>query len=133
MVGIDAVRGNRLDLIEAVFDRVILLPLLRTGQVFDMSPRRAERPTANLECRPFFGLLGRFAVTKSAGQEHTSPSSSFSAYVFEGPAQVAIRTPTNDQPRYVDTGYRHPCSNTVLVEALQSTMNSFAPPAVEDL
>ena len=42
-------------------------------------------------------------MTKSADQEHASPSSSFSAYVFEGPAQVAIRTRTNDQPRYVDT------------------------------
>ncbi|OCW20451.1 tyrosine-type recombinase/integrase [Pseudomonas sp. S3E12] len=42
-------------------------------------------------------------MTKSADQEHASPSSSFLAYVFEGPAQVAIRTRTNDQPRYVDT------------------------------
>ncbi|MEX5669687.1 site-specific recombinase, partial [Pseudomonas neuropathica] len=42
-------------------------------------------------------------VTKSADQEHASPSSSLPAYVFEGPAQVAIRTRTNDQPRYVDT------------------------------
>ena len=42
-------------------------------------------------------------MTKSADQEHASPSSSFPAYVFEGPAQVAIRTRTNDQPRYVDT------------------------------
>jgi len=42
-------------------------------------------------------------VTKSADQEHASPSSSFPAYVFEGPAQVAIRARTNDQPRYVDT------------------------------
>jgi site-specific recombinase XerD len=37
-------------------------------------------------------------VTNSADQEHASPSSSFPAYVFEGPAQVAIRTRTNDQP-----------------------------------
>lgn len=42
-------------------------------------------------------------MTKSADQEHASPSSSFPAYVFKGPAQVAIRTRTNDQPRYVDT------------------------------
>lgn len=42
-------------------------------------------------------------MTKSADQEHASPSSSFPAYVFEGPAQVAIRTRTNDQPKYVDT------------------------------
>lgn len=42
-------------------------------------------------------------MTKSADQEHVSPSSSFPAYVFEGPTQVAIRTRTNDQPRYVDT------------------------------
>ncbi|WP_213881382.1 tyrosine-type recombinase/integrase [Pseudomonas sp. dw_358] len=42
-------------------------------------------------------------MTKSADQEHASPSSSFPAYVFEGPALVAIRTRTNDQPRYVDT------------------------------
>lgn len=39
-------------------------------------------------------------MTKSADQEHASPSSSLPAYVFEGPAQVAIRTRT---PRYVDT------------------------------
>lgn len=42
-------------------------------------------------------------MTKSADKEHASPSSSFPAYVFEGPAQVVIRTRTNDQPRYVDT------------------------------
>jgi len=42
-------------------------------------------------------------VTKSAGQEHASPSSSLPAYVFRSPAYVAIRTRTNDQPRYVDT------------------------------
>lgn len=42
-------------------------------------------------------------MTKSADQEHASPSSSFPPYVFEGPAQVAIRTRTNDQPKYVDT------------------------------
>ncbi len=42
-------------------------------------------------------------MTKSADQEQASPSSSLPAYVFEGPAQVAIRTRTNDQPRYVDT------------------------------
>ena len=40
-------------------------------------------------------------MTKSADQEHASPSPSFPAYVFEGPAQVAIRTRTNDQARYV--------------------------------
>lgn len=42
-------------------------------------------------------------MTKLVDQEHTSPSSSLRAYVFEGPAQVAIRTRTNDQPKYVDT------------------------------
>ncbi|UVL11455.1 tyrosine-type recombinase/integrase [Pseudomonas rhodesiae] len=42
-------------------------------------------------------------MTKSADQEHAAPSSSLPAYVFKGPAQVAIRTRTNDQPRYVDT------------------------------
>ncbi|UIN53878.1 tyrosine-type recombinase/integrase [Pseudomonas kribbensis] len=42
-------------------------------------------------------------MTKSADHEDAPPSSSFPAYVFEGPAQVAIRTRTNDQPRYVDT------------------------------
>lgn len=42
-------------------------------------------------------------MTKSADQEHASPSSSFPTYVFEGPTQVAIRTRTTDQPRYVDT------------------------------
>lgn len=42
-------------------------------------------------------------MTKLADQEQASPSSSLPAYVFEGPARVAIRTRTNDQPRYVDT------------------------------
>lgn len=42
-------------------------------------------------------------MTKSADQEHASPPSSLPAYVFRGPAHVAIRTRTNDQPRYVDT------------------------------
>lgn len=42
-------------------------------------------------------------MTKSADQEHASPPSSLPAYVFSGPAHVAIRTRTNDQPRYVDT------------------------------
>jgi len=42
-------------------------------------------------------------VTKSTDHKHASPSSSLPAYVFGGPAQVAIRTRTNDQPRYVDT------------------------------
>lgn len=42
-------------------------------------------------------------MTKSADPERASPSPSFPAYVFEGPAQVAIRTRTNDQPKYVDT------------------------------
>ncbi len=41
-------------------------------------------------------------MTKSVNKEHAPPSSS-SAYIFEGPALVAIRTRTNDQPRYVDT------------------------------
>ena len=47
--------------------------------------------------------LRRFTVTKSADQGHASPSSSLPAYVFEGQARVAIRTRTNDQPRYADT------------------------------
>ncbi|WP_460136063.1 tyrosine-type recombinase/integrase [Pseudomonas sp. S1_E04] len=42
-------------------------------------------------------------MTKSADQEHASPPSSLPAYVFRGPAHVAIRTRTNDQPSYVDT------------------------------
>ncbi|WP_236264562.1 MULTISPECIES: hypothetical protein [Pseudomonas] len=42
-------------------------------------------------------------MTISVDQEHASPSSSLPAYVFKGPAQVAIRTRTNDQPKYVDT------------------------------
>lgn len=42
-------------------------------------------------------------MTKLVDQEHTLPSSSLPAYVFEGPDQIAIRTRTNDQPRYVDT------------------------------
>lgn len=42
-------------------------------------------------------------MSKSAGLGHPSPASSLAAYVFQGPAQVAIRTRTNDQPRYVDT------------------------------
>lgn len=42
-------------------------------------------------------------MSKSAGRGHPSPASSLAAYVFQGPAQVAIRTRTNDQPRYVDT------------------------------
>jgi len=42
-------------------------------------------------------------VTESADQEHASPSSTLPVYVFQGPAQVAIRTRTNDQPKYVDT------------------------------
>lgn len=42
-------------------------------------------------------------MTKSVSQDHASPSSSFAGYLFQGPAQVAIRTRTNDQPRYVET------------------------------
>lgn len=42
-------------------------------------------------------------MTKSADHEQASPSSSPPAYVFEGPALVAIRTRTTDQPKYVDT------------------------------
>lgn len=42
-------------------------------------------------------------MPKSADPKQASPSSSLSAYVFEGPALVAIRTRTNDQPKYVDT------------------------------
>lgn len=41
-------------------------------------------------------------MTKSADHEQASPSSP-PAYVFKGPAHVAIRARTNDQPRYVDT------------------------------
>lgn len=42
-------------------------------------------------------------MPKSADPKQASPSSSLSAYVFEGPALLAIRTRTNDQPKYVDT------------------------------
>lgn len=42
-------------------------------------------------------------MAKSADQKHATPPSSLPAYVFRGPAYVAIRTRTNDQPRYVDT------------------------------
>ena len=57
-------------------------------------------------------------MTKSADQEHALPSSSFAAYVFEGPAQVAIRTRTNDQPKYVDT--RLPVWVSELTKSLDS-------------
>ncbi|WP_252959140.1 site-specific recombinase [Pseudomonas simiae] len=42
-------------------------------------------------------------MAKSAEQKQATPPSSLPAYVFRGPAYVAIRTRTNDQPRYVDT------------------------------
>ncbi|PMU27183.1 MULTISPECIES: site-specific recombinase [unclassified Pseudomonas] len=42
-------------------------------------------------------------MAKSADQKQATPPSSLPAYVFRGPAYVAIRTRTNDQPRYVDT------------------------------
>lgn len=42
-------------------------------------------------------------MAKSADQKKATPPSSLPAYVFRGPAYVAIRTRTNDQPRYVDT------------------------------
>jgi len=42
-------------------------------------------------------------VTKSVDTDYAAPSSSFSGYLFQGPVQIAIRTRTNDQPRYVDT------------------------------
>lgn len=42
-------------------------------------------------------------MTKSADREQASPSSSPPAYVFEGPALVAIRTRTTDQPKYAES------------------------------
>lgn len=43
-------------------------------------------------------------MTESVDQENAPPApSSTAAYVFQGPARIAIRTRTNDQPRYVDT------------------------------
>lgn len=42
-------------------------------------------------------------MNESVGQDHVSPASSPAVYVFQGPARIAIRTRTNDQPRYVDT------------------------------
>lgn len=42
-------------------------------------------------------------MTESADNEQASPSSSPPAYEFKGSAHVAIRTRTNDQPRFVDT------------------------------
>lgn len=45
-------------------------------------------------------------MPKSADQEFASPPSSAPTYVFRGPTYVAIRTRTNDQPKYVDTRLR---------------------------
>lgn len=42
-------------------------------------------------------------MTESVGQGHTPLTSPSTPYVFQGPARIAIRTRTNDQPRYVDT------------------------------
>lgn len=42
-------------------------------------------------------------MTKSIDHDYASPTCPLVAYVFQGPARVAIRTRTNDQPRYVDT------------------------------
>ena len=39
----------------------------------------------------------------SDDQEHASPSPSLPTFKFKGPNRVAIRTRTDDQPRYVDT------------------------------
>ena len=42
-------------------------------------------------------------MDESDEQEHASPSPSLPTFKFEGPNRVAIRTRTDDQPRYVDT------------------------------
>ncbi|HHM5699168.1 tyrosine-type recombinase/integrase [Pseudomonas aeruginosa] len=42
-------------------------------------------------------------MTESVDQDCASLASPSTAYVFQGPARIAIRTRTNDQPRYVDT------------------------------
>lgn len=42
-------------------------------------------------------------MNESVGQDHLPPASSKAVYVFQKPARIAIRTRTNDQPRYVDT------------------------------
>lgn len=42
-------------------------------------------------------------MTKSTDHDHVSPACPLVAYVFQGPARIAIRTRTNDQPKYVDT------------------------------
>ncbi|HBO9820950.1 TPA: hypothetical protein L5G01_002000 [Pseudomonas aeruginosa] len=42
-------------------------------------------------------------MTKSVNQERAPLASPSTTYVFQGPVRIAIRTRTNDQPRYVDT------------------------------
>ena len=42
-------------------------------------------------------------MTESVNPDQALPSSAPPAYVFKGPAQIAIRTRTNDQPKYVNT------------------------------
>jgi integrase len=42
-------------------------------------------------------------MTKYTDKQYESPSSPSPAYVFNGPSLIAIRTRTNDQPKYVDT------------------------------
>lgn len=42
-------------------------------------------------------------MSNQIGNKHASPPPPAGSYVFRGPAKVAIRTRTSDQPRYVDT------------------------------
>lgn len=42
-------------------------------------------------------------MTTPANQDQVSPPSPSISYVFQGPPKIAIRTRTDDQPRYVDT------------------------------
>lgn len=42
-------------------------------------------------------------MTTPTNQDQVSPPSPSAAYVFQGPPRIAIRTRTNDQPRYVNT------------------------------
>lgn len=42
-------------------------------------------------------------MAKYTDKQCESPSSSLPTYVFNGPSLIAIRTRTNDQPKYVDT------------------------------
>ncbi|WP_177409395.1 hypothetical protein [Pseudomonas sp. QTF5] len=42
-------------------------------------------------------------MAKYTDKQYESPSSSSPVYVFNGPPLIAIRTRTNDQPKYVDT------------------------------